>query len=241
MLSVNSPNSNQKSRMLNFLLKAGEELTILIPYKALLLNRDVRTIKIGKDHIILQVPDQQFCSTIRERVFLVTSNTPHGMAAKVRDINFQKGIITLTNLSFLESPWYERKSERVEPRNPTSILVSMANHRLRGRLENISLHGLGVLLYTKYLSQIPAKIGETLKVEIDLGNAIPTMRIKTKLIAVCPVGQYLTHLGLEIQPRHTQEKIISEYINSRKRDIFSEIEHKSIQIMEPISSMDLYF
>jgi hypothetical protein len=241
MLSENSPNSNQKSSMLNFLIKAGEELTILIPYKALLLNREVRTIKIGKDHIILQVPDQQFCSTIRERVFLVTSNTPHGMAAKVRDINFQKGIITLTNLNFLESPWYERESERVEPRNPTSILVSMANHRLRGRLENLSLHGLGVLLYTKYLSQIPAKIGETLKVEIDLGNAIPKMRIRTKLIAVCPVGQYLTHLGLEMQPRRTQEKIISEYINSRKRDIFSEIEHKSIHIMEPISSMELYF
>jgi hypothetical protein len=241
MLSVNSTNSNQESSMLNFLIKAGEKLTILIPYKALLLHREVRTIKIGKDHIILQVPDQQFCSTIRERVFLVTSNTPYGVVAKVRDVNFQKGMIILTNLYFLESHWYERKSERVEPRNPTSILVTMANHRLGGRLENLSLHGLGVLLYTKYISQIPAKIGESLKVEIDLGNAIPAMRIRTKLIAVCPLGQYLTHLGLEMQPQRTQEKIISEYINSRKHDIFSEIEHKSAHVMEPISSMDLYF
>ncbi len=241
MFLANSPNSNQKFSLMNFLIKAGEKLSILIPYKALLLNREVRTIKIGKDHIVVQVPDQQICSTIRERVFLVTSSSPHGMVANVRDIDFQKGIITLTNLNFFESPWYERKSERVEPRNPISIIISMANHRLRGRLENLSLHGLGALLYTKYISQIPAKIGETLKVEIDLGNAIPVMRMRTKLIAVCPLGHYLTHLGFEMQPQRTQKKIISEYINSRKHDIISEIEHKSIHAMEPISSMDLYY
>ena len=38
MLSAISPNSNQKFSMLNFLLQAGEKLTILIPYKALLLT-----------------------------------------------------------------------------------------------------------------------------------------------------------------------------------------------------------
>ena len=161
MFLATSPNSNQKFSMMNFLIKAGEKLSILIPYKALLLNREVRTIKIGKDHIVVQVPDQQICSTIHERVFLVTSNSPHGMAAKVRDIDFQKGIITLTNLNFFESPWYERKSERVEPKNPISIIISMANHRLRGRLENLSLHGLGALLYTKYISQIfPLRSGK---------------------------------------------------------------------------------
>ena len=69
MLSANSPNSNQKFSMLNFLLQAGEKLTILIPYKALLLYREVRTIKIGKDHIILQVPDQQFCSNYPRACF----------------------------------------------------------------------------------------------------------------------------------------------------------------------------
>ncbi len=241
MLSEYSPNSNKKFSMLNFLLKAGEKLTILVPYKALLLNREVRTIKIGKDHVILQVPDQQFCSTIHERVFLVTSSNPSGMTARVRDINFQKGVITLTDFTFLASPWHERKSERVEPQNPISIVISIANHRLRGRLENISLHGIGVLLYTKNLPQIPAKIGETLKIEIDLGNAIHLIKLRANLISICPLGQYLTHLGLEMQPQRTQKTIISEYIISRKHDIMSEIEHKSIHAMEPISSMDLYF
>jgi len=241
MISANSPNSNQKFSMLNFLVQAGEKLTILIPYKALLLYREVRSIKIGKDHIILQVPDQQFCSNIHERVFLVTSSTPQGMAAKVRDINFQKGIITLTDFNIFESPWCERKSERVEPNNPTSIVIYMAKHRIRGRLENLSLHGLGALLYTKNPPELPYKVGDILKTEINLGNAIPIMRIKTNLIAICPMGQYLTHLGFEMHLQGTQKKIISEYIISRKHDILSEIEHKTIQAMEPISSMDLYF
>ncbi len=241
MLSVISPDSNQKISMLNFLLQAGEKLTILIPYRALLLFREVRTIKIGKDHIILQLPDQQLCSTIHERVFLITSSTPRGMAAKVRDINFQKGIITLTDFNIFESPWCERKSERVEPNNPTSIVIYMAKHRIRGRLENLSLHGLGALLYTKNPPELPYKVGDILKTEINLGNAIPAMRIKTNLIAICPMGQYLTHLGLEMHLQGTQKKIISEYIISRKHDILSEIEHKTIHAMEPISSMDLYF
>jgi hypothetical protein len=241
MLSANSPNSNQKFSMLNFILKAGEKLIILIPYKALLLNREVRTIKIGKDHIILQVPDHQFCSTIHERVLLVTSSTPHGIVAKVREINFQKGMITLTDFNLLGSPWYDRKSERVEPNSPTSIVMSVAKHRIRGRLENLSLHGLGVLLYTKNPPQFPYKIGDTLKAEIDLGKAIPALKMRTNLVTTFPVGQYLTHLGLEIHPQGIQKKIISEYIISRKHDILSEIEHKTIHALEPISSMDLYF
>jgi hypothetical protein len=241
MLSANSPNSTQKFSILNFLLQANEKLNILIPYKALLLTREVRTIKIGKDHIIMQVPDQQFCSTIHERVFMVTSSAPHGMAAKVRDINFQKGIITLTDFNFVESPWYERRSERVEPNSPTSIVLSKAKHRIRGRLENLSLHGLGVLLYAKNPQQAPYTIGDILKTEIDLGNAIPVLRMRTNIIAICPVGQYLTHLGLEMHPQGTQKKIVSEYILTRKHDILSELEHKTIHALEPISSMDLYF
>lgn len=182
--------------MLNFLLQAGEKLTILIPYKALLLYREVRTIKIGKDHIILQVPDQQFCSNIHERVFLVTSSTPQGMAAKVRDINFQKGIITLTDFNIFELPWCERKSERVEPNNPTSIVIYMAKHRIRGRLENLSLHGLGALLYTKNPPELPYKVGDILKTEINLGNAIPIMRIKTNFNRDLPYGSVFNTSGL---------------------------------------------
>jgi|WetSurMetagenome_2_1015567.scaffolds.fasta_scaffold09653_2 hypothetical protein len=241
MLSAILPNTNQKISVLNFLVQAGEKLTILIPYKALLLTKEVRTIKIGKDFVILQVPDQQFCSHIHERVFLVSSSATHAMAAKVQEINFQKGIITLIDFNFLESPWYERKSERVEPRNPTTMVISQANRRLRGRLENLSLHGLGVLLYTKNLQQVPGKIGENLKIEVDLGNAIPILRMKTNLVTVCPLGQYLTHLGLAINLQGTQKTIVSEYINSRKHDILNEFERISIRALEPISSMDLYF
>jgi hypothetical protein len=163
------------------------------------------------------------------------------MAAKVRDINFQKGIITITDFNFFESPWYERRSERVEPNSPTSIVLSKAKHRIRGRLENLSLHGLGVLLYTKNPQQVPYEIGDILRTEIDLGNAIPVLRMRTNIIAICPVGQYLTHVGLEMHPQGTQKKIISEYILSRKHDILSELEHKTIHALEPISSMDLYF
>ena len=73
-------------------------------------------------------------------------------------------------------------------------------------MENLSLHGLGVLLYTKNLQQVPAKIGENLKIEIDLGNAIPVLRMRTNLITVCPIGQYLTHLGLEMQSARYTKK-----------------------------------
>jgi hypothetical protein len=241
MLSVTSPNSNKELSKLNFLLQASQKLTILIPYKSLHLTREVRTIKIGKDYIILQVPDQLFCPNIHDRVFIVTSNATQGVKAKVQEINYQKGIITLSDFSFLETPWYERKSERVEPKKPTTVAISMMNQRFRGRLENLSLHGLGVLLNTKNIQQVPNKIGEAVNVEIELGNAIPLLRVKANLIAVYPLGRYLTHLSLVMHPQNTQKTIILKYIISRKHDIMSEFEHVSIRAMEPICSMDLYF
>ena len=241
MLSAVSPNSNHVFSTLSYLLQGGEKLTLLIPFKALLITQEVRTMHIGQDHLVLQAPTRDICSNIRDHVYLHTDQSPQGLIANVQNLNLQRGIITLTGFKFMDSPWHERKSERVEPVEPLHITLSTKNATFRGRLENLSMNGLGMLLYTKNIKNIPTKAGEIVNTRIILGEDIPPLELRGKLVATRPIGQTLTHLGMVIKPEGIQKTLLTHYVSTRRHEILAELEHLSNHVLEPKYSKDLYY
>jgi len=241
MKSAVSPHSNHVFSVLSYLLQGGEKLTLLIPFKGLLIAQEVRSLHIGQDHIVLQAPTHHICSNIHDHVYLYTVQSPQGMIANVQNLNLQRGIITLTGFKFMDSPWHDRKSERVEPVEPLHITLSTKNATFRGRLENLSMNGLGMLLYTKNFKNIPIKAGESVNTRIILGEDIPPLEMRGKLVASRLIGQALTHLGMEIRPEGLQKTLLTQYISTRRHEILAELEHLSNHVLEPKYSKDLYY
>lgn len=241
MLSAVSPNSNHVFSILTYLLQAGEKLTVMIPYKALLLTQEVRTLEIGTDHLILQAPNQRLCTSIQERIYLYTERSPQGVMAIVQEMNLERGIITLTGFKFIDTPWCERRSDRVEPGKPTHLLLKYGENSYKARLADLSLHGLGVLIYSKEQNLFPGQVGEKLKAEIKLEPDIPLVKLDTELVRCHVLSQTLTRLGLATSPRGVQKTLLSQYVAGRRHDILSELENVSSHVMDPRGSKDLYF
>lgn len=241
MLSAVTPNSNHVLSILTYLLQAGEKLTVQIPYRALLLTQEVRTLEIGEDHLVLQAPNQKLCSSIQGRIYLHTNRSPQGMAASVLGLNLERGVITLTDFRFIDTPWSVRRSDRVEPANTTHLLLRAGDSFRKARLADISLHGLGVLVSPKEQPPVPFQAGDKLKAEIKSGSDIPQMKLDTELVSVHALGPTLIRLGLATSPRGIQKTLLSQYVNSRRNDILSELENVSSHVMDPRGSKDLYF
>jgi hypothetical protein len=241
MLSAVSPNSNHVFSILTYLLQAGEQLTVMIPYKALLLTQEVRTLEIGADHLVLQAPNQRLCSSIQERVYLYTERSPQGVTAIVREMNLERGIITLAGFRFIDTPWYKRRSDRVEPEKPTHLLFKYGENTYKARLADLSLHGLGVLIYMKQHMVFPDQLGEKLQVELKLEPDIPLVKLVAELVSCHTLSDTLTRLGLATSPRGVQKTLLSQYVAGRRHDILSELENVSSHVMDPRCSKDLYF
>ena len=241
MLSAVSPNSNHVFSILTYLLQAGEKLTVQIPHKALLLNQEVRLLEVGDDHLILQAPNLKLCSSIQERIYLYTTRSPQGMAASVLGLNLDRGIITLTDFRFIETPWSARRSDRVEPEWTTHLLLRSADSCRKARLADISVHGMGVLVYTKEPNLVPYRPGERLVGEIKPGSDIPQLKLDAELVSVHTISPTLIRLGLAMSPRGNQKTLLSQYVAARRIDILSELDNVSSHVMDPRSSKDLYF
>ena len=241
MLSAVSPNSNHVFSILTYLLQAGDKLTIQIPYKALLLDQEVEILEIGDDHLILQAPNLKLCSSIQGRIYLHASRSPQGMAASVLGLNLERGIIILTDFKFIDTPWSARRTDRVEPERTTHLQLRSGDSNVKARLADISLHGMGVLVYTKEQNLIPCQSGDKFKAEIKLGSDIPQVKLDAELVSVHTLSPMLIRLGLATSPRGIQKTLLSQYVNARRNDILSELENVSSHVMDPRGSKDLYF
>jgi hypothetical protein len=241
MKAVSSPKSDQIFSMLSFLLQASEKLSILIPYKALMVSQEVRLVQIGKEHILIQAPSPHICSIIQDKIYLLTPRSPQGIIAEVQEMSIPRGILTLTGFKFMESSWHERKLERVEPAKPCHILISGGSDAVKGRLENLSQGGFGALIYTKNVKYFPFKPGQNLRTEISLGSDLPVIKNDGLLVFSHQVGQNLTRLGLKFNPKGPQKTLLAQYVTRRRYSILTELERASSMVLDPRCSKDLYF
>lgn len=241
MLSAMSPNSNHVFSILTYLLQAGEKLTVQIPYKALLLTQEVRTLEIGENHLVLQAPNQRLCTSIQERIYIYASRSPQGVMAQVQDMNLERGILVLTGFKFIDTPWSARRSDRVEPGRPTHLILKCGEQSHKARLADLSLHGMGILVYAKEMNVAPCQVGEKLKVEVRLEPDIPLVKLDGELVSYRSLSQTLFRLGLMTSPRGIQKTLLSQYVTARKNDILYELENASSHVLDPRGSKDLYF
>lgn len=141
----------------------------------------------------------------------------------------------------MDSPWSERRSDRVEPGKTTHLLLRSTEFSHKGRLVDLSLHGLGVLVSSREEKPIPIKAGDKLKAEITLESDIPSIKLDTEVVSSRIISQTLTRLGLFMSPKGIQKTLLAQYVASRRNDILSELENVSSHVMDPRGSKDLYF
>lgn len=215
--------------------------TLSVPYKGMILAQEVKALRMGQDSGIFQLPNHQVCAGLRDLVYLHGPSLARPLAARVRELNTQRGWITLSDFHTTYNPWKERSCERVQPERAIQVTLTCLNQRCRGTLDDLSLVGMGVLIYAPPEKDIQLKHMENIRLEFHLPGDSQVLRVEGSMVFFTQISHTLAKMGLTIRPNRNQKARLSSYIARRSMELVEELETIWMKGQEPRPSMDLYF
>jgi len=214
---------------------------ITIPYKGLDLTEPVRVFHIGQGYAVFQIPNPRMCAGLKDQVYLRTPESQNTLVARVSEVNIQRGWLTLCSFMPSTNLWRERRSDRVQTGRPVQVRLQCQHHECQGTLDDLSIYGLGVLIYHTDGFKIPVQLGEKVSFDFRLPNDARQIRMDGRLVCAQPVSKKLSRIGLQISPTRAQINTLNRFIQHRRMELLTELEMMWMQAQEPRCSKDLYF
>jgi hypothetical protein len=212
-----------------------------VPYKGMILSQEVKALRMGQDSGIFQLPNHQICAGIKDLVYLHGSTLARPIVARITELNTQRGWITLSEFQSAYNAWKDRVCERVQPENPVQVTLSCAAQRCRGTLDDLSLQGMGLLIYAPPEKDFQLKRMENLRLEFYLPGDPQVFRLEGSMVFLTQISHTLAKMGLTIRPNRSQRARMATYISVRSIELAQELEMIWMKGQEPRPSMDLYF
>lgn len=214
---------------------------ITIPYKGLDLTEPVRVFHIGQGYAVFQIPNPRMCAGLKDQVYLRSPESHNAIVARVGEVNIQRGWLTLCSFMPAKGIWQERRSDRVQTGRPVQVRLQCQQHECVGTLDDLSIHGLGVLIYHSDGFKIPVQLGEKVNFDFRLPNDARQIRMDGRLVGAHPVSKKLSRIGLQISPTRAQINTLNRFIQHRRMELLAELEMIWLHAQEPRCSKDLYF
>jgi len=222
------PNSNQP-----FILS--------VPYKGMILAQEVKALQFGKDMGVFQLPNQHLCASLKDRAYLRGNTLARPVVARVAEIDPQRRSITLTGFKTSPNPWKERTCERVQPAQPIRVFLTCRGQHCYSTLDDISLNGMGVLIYSSPEKDLILKRMENIRVSFSLPDDPSVYRLDGSMVYFTQMSHTLAKLGLHFEPSRPLRARLDRYIEHRSMELLRELEISWAKEQEPRGSMDLYY
>jgi hypothetical protein len=215
--------------------------TLAIPYKGMMLSQEVKLLHRGKEYCVFQAPNQSICSIIKDSVYMHGRGTSSTYIAHVDGINPQRGWIILSRFVFLHSAWRDRLTERVQPDNPMYVSIRCSGQRYPGNLDNLSISGLGVLVYRIAENHCLMETGKNVKIEMPNFYGGQSMQLEGTLVSINHISHRMMKIGIKVYPNNKIIRIMEKYIYQRRNEILNELDTNWLNWNEPRCTKDLFF
>jgi hypothetical protein len=216
-------------------------LSLVIPFKGMMLSQEVKMLHHGKDYCVFQAPNQSICSSLKDSVFLHGRGSSQTYIAHIDEINPQRGWITLSSFVILHSNWHDRITERVQPRNPMYVSIRCSSRQCQGNLDNISISGMGVLVYKSAEDHILANSGKNVKIDIPNFDGDQSLRMEGRFVTKTRLSNRMIKIGFKVFPSNKQIRVMEKFIIRRRIEILDELDSNWMMWNEPRSTKDLFF
>ncbi len=210
-------------------------------YKGLVLSELIRPLHMGHDYGVFQASGQNYLTGIKEIVYLHGTEDPQTIRARIDEVNPKRAWITLSHFTPLQTNWRDRQEDRVQPARPIQVRLYHSSKLVSGSLNNLSVQGLGVLLYHMQEKGPKLDIGSRVRVEIPILYGFTPVKMDAHIQSMRFVGTNQVILGLQANPNRKQLLTLKQYIEYRKNEIFSELDTVKFARLEPRSTKDLFF
>ena len=212
---------------------------LITRYKGTTLDQRGHIVDINPSSATIQASQRLTFHILLGMIHMRSQAFPGAISATIQPIDYNTGTFRLTDLSY--STWRDRKSERVQPKFPTHLIINYYRKTYRACLEDISNEGMGILVEKDIDPGGKLHPGAKLSLEFHLTSTQSITNLKGVIVYRKLVGQQLIKLGLQLTPNLAQKKTLQAYVFQRRDEIRHELEQEYIQICELFRVENLYF
>jgi hypothetical protein len=226
---------------LESLLERNPSLKLIRPFKGMLFTQELSFVSIEEDQAHFAISRGRLLANPGDRIFLRSSSGMEVFSALVLELDNYLGRLVLSEFKPIGRSWAARSHERVQPHQPTRVMLHCKDCLLPTFLENFSLAGIGLLAYKPVERGLELRIGHMVKVDFDLPLVRGHISLPGKLVNVSHPGERLAYLGVQIFPNMQQSRLMERYITNRKSEIIDEMDKVIHASFVPPSVQDMYF
>jgi hypothetical protein len=215
-------------------------LQVSLPYKGMALAQDLHILDIQEGKITLQAPNQ-INFLVGDFIFLHSHEIGQTLAARLNEINFRAGVMKLSDVVYLGTPWKERSDTRVEPKEPIMVDVRSGSIAYRACIENLSLNGAGLLAYKVIEKGVPLEPQQRVLIDFEIPPDHRRLVIRGVIANLHLLGDTLVRIGVHILPSLLKKGVLQRYISSRKNEILEELDRNYLEESRYPTVVNLYF
>lgn len=201
-------------------------IAVTSTYKGLFFEEKVAPIKVGPDYVIFRAPKSPMHRTLHDKVILHSHVLPQSVRTDLQSFDAGRSEITLTNFCFTGAYWRDRREQRIEPPVPLQASIIFEKKPYRANLNNLSLHGAGLMVYFGDDECRDLVVNKPVEVSFHLGSQ-SDIHISGSVASICQMNYTLVQLGIRLEATSIQGIWLEKYIARRKFEILRELDHLS--------------
>jgi hypothetical protein len=224
MMSVTEPEDVIKGFAAAF--KEGRPLHLLNTYRGIPIVYDAKIIMINQGYLALNVhPYQATCMALENKTYIQSDFSQELYQAKSVALDVAKCQAILTEFSRAPLSLGKRMAIRVQPKEPIDAEIYDGEHRIPGKLADISATGVGVFTFATYIyGDLDIKKGQDVMVDFRLPTSERMIRCRGKVTSlVHQMGTFLHRMGFSINTNPIAEPLLREYVGQRQKELLDEL------------------
>ena len=197
---------NNSASNVEALLEQNHSLKLIRPFKGVLFTQELTFLSMETGQAHFAISRGRLLTHPGDRIFLRSLSGAEVYSARVLELDNYCGELVLGEFNSMGRSWAVRSHERVQPHQPTRVMLHCKDCALSTFLENFSLAGVGLLAYKPIERGLEPRIGHTVKVDFELPLVRGRLSLSGKLVNVSYPGERLAYIGVQIFPNVQQAR-----------------------------------
>ena len=214
------------TQIFNMLLEQRKPVVLINSYRGIPVTHEARIITISQGYVAFSVHEYQaVCMTLEGKTFIRSDELPEVYQARAVAVDVVTKQAILTEFTGSGTSVGKRMAARVQPKLPVDVELYDGQHRIPGKLADISTTGVGIFTFATYIyGELAFEKSENVFIDVRMPTSDSIMRFEGKVTSVMhQKGTFLHRLGVKLLPNPATDATLQHYIMQRQEEILQEL------------------
>lgn len=217
---------DEKMSKFQRLAEQGQPVKLINNYRGFPIISNANIEAIEDAFVTLKTFEYQaVCMALEGFTYLQHTTFPEVYRSTTVSVDIPARSAVVTEFTGVGNLIGKRTYIRVQPKDTIPVEVYNGEHRIPGKLADISTIGMGIYTLATFIySRLDFREGDALYIDLKLPGAEMPVRLEGRVVNIIrQEGEYLHRLGVKILPHPEGEDWLRSYISIRQEEIMREL------------------